>query len=1095
MHPRAYSPRISGALFAALGVVSLSADGHAQEEDQAQAPEWSVEVSTGPVRQLSFDATEGTWMSVDVSPDGERVVFDLLGTIYEVSAVGGDAVALTTGRSWNLSPRYSPDGRFVAFSSDRRGSHQIWVFDRESGETRAVSDWAGANVHRPSWSADGDRIYAGVSGDGIPSQLVAFSVAGDGIRESLVTGNGPVNGAQPLPGGRRFLYEHHNRATYPFGFNPYVIPPGGARIESLDEVTGTTEVVVERPGGAFQPALSPGGDFLAYVHRGLEGTVLVLLNMETREERVLLEGLDRDRQDTRSAYGPYPNLAWHPDGSGVVVGYEGGLVSVGIDTGLAWRIPFTAPVRREMSETIRFATELPEDRTLTRTHRWGRRTPQGIIFEALGDIWLHDGAAARNLTRSDAHETSPAVDPVSGAIYYAWWTDEALGSLRRMGVPGAGGAGAASEQVTEVASQYGSVAVSPDGTEVAFVRGTGGLHQGRWLSNQTSFELVLSGPEGERRLTAVDGQPLEYANIAGKIPPSVVFGPEGRVLYFTEFEDGILVLKRIGRDGSGERALHVFPHAVDAVPSPDLDWIALREYHRSFITRFEPADTVVTISPYDGQGRSYRVDPEDGGYLVWSDGETLAWTRGTGFYEKTVDEIVTGAEGEGGVFDAAAWATGRVPGSTARRTELAIEYEVARPDGMVALTGARVVTMDPDRTVLENATVLIDGARIAAIGPDVAIPAGARVFNVRGTTVIPGLVDAHAHPLIDHSALHVTEQAPGYLHGPIAYGVTTMIEVYGNEYRDGWMTDMIQAGRMTGPRFLTTGSVIYGRRHGGRLRMFRPIETLDDAREQLRWNRDHGAIAVKDYAQATRKRRHLVATAARELGLNVLSESSADPQMNLTQIMDGVTGIEHSMGLAPFYNDVVRFWRGTEAGMTPTLLVVYNGPYGEGWFHQANKLWEDPKLTNFIDPMSLMRVRRNTHLWPDDMYAWDMARELRKLYNAGTSLQLGAHGQMTGLGTHWELELFAAGGFPPAQILEIATIRGAEQHGLDGQIGSLEVGKLADLVVLDGNPLIDIRNVAAIRYVMKGGMLYSGDDAARVWPNPRPAPRPYFVRE
>ena len=1095
------SRRVGSALSAAAMALPL-----AFAPAAAQQPAWTVEAHTGPVRELAFEATEGTWMSVDVSPDGGHIVFDLLGTIYEMPILGGDAIALTSGRSWNLSPRYSPDGQRIAFSSDRTGSHQVWVLDRESGAVRQVSDWPDANIYRPSWSDDGGRLYAGVSGDGIASQLVAFEVDAGGGRESLITGRGPVNGPQPLPGGGGFLYEHHAEATYPFGFNPYVVPVGGSRIELFDEATGTSEVVVERPGGAFQPTLSPSGNALAYVHRGLEGTVLMLLNLETREERVLLTGLDRDRQDTRQGYGPHPNLAWYEDGSGVVLGYEGGLASVDVVTGTVWRIPFSAPVRREMSETIRFPTRLPEDRARTRTHRWGRRVAGGVISEALGDLWLHGEAGASNLTRSDAHETSPVVDPESGAIYFASWTDEALGSVRRMD-PAGGGSGDDAPQLTAVASQYGSLALSPDGTELAFVRGTGALHRGRWLSNQTQFELVLRGPDGERRLTGVEGQPLEYANIAGKIPPAVVFGPGGDVVHFTEFEDGVLVLKRIGTDGSGERTLFVFPHAVDAVPSPDLEWMAVREYHRSFIVPFEPADEPVTASPYEGRGRAYRVDPEDGGYMVWSeDGETLGWTRGTGFYEKTVDEIVAGAGRDWGVAGAAAdagvagagpaeWAGARVPGSTARRTELAIEYEVDRLAGVVALTNARVITMDTARTVMDGATVVVDGGRIAAVGPDVEVPRGARVFDVRGSTIIPGLIDAHGHPHIDHSSLHVIEQAPAYLRGPVAYGVTTMIEVYGNEYRDGWLTDMIRSGRMTGPRFLTTGSVIYGRRYGGRLRMFRPIETLDDAREQLRWNRDHGAIAVKDYSQATRKRRHLVATAARELGLNVLSESSADPQMNLTQILDGVTGIEHSMGLAPFQDDIVRFWTGTDAGMTPTLLVVYNGPFGEGWFHQADKLWEDPKLTNFIDPMSLMRVRRNTHLWPDDMYAWEMARELRKLYNAGTSLQLGAHGQMMGLGTHWELELFAGGDFPPSQILEIATIRGAEQHGLDDQIGSVEVGKLADLVVLDDNPLEDIGNVARIRYVMKGGVLYGGEDASRVWPNPRPTARPYFMRE
>jgi len=299
------------------------------------------------------------------------------------------------------------------------------------------------------------------------------------------------------------------------------------------------------------------------------------------------------------------------------------------------------------------------------------------------------------------------------------------------------------------------------------------------------------------------------------------------------------------------------------------------------------------------------------------------------------------------------------------------------------------------------------------------------------------------------------------------------------------------AGKLTGPRLFTTGSPIYGNR-AGRVRMYRPFDTLAGAREQLRWNQDHGAIAVKDYAQSTRKRRHLTMMAARELGLNVLSESSGNPQMNLTQIMDGVTGIEHSMGLATFYEDMVRFWGASRAGMTPTLIVQYGGRMGEGWMHQRDKLWEDKKLTQFITPQHLMRLRRTTHMWPEDYFARTMASSLRKLYAAGTSLQLGAHGQLLGLDTHWELEILVDGGFSPHQALEIATIKGATHLGLAQSLGSLEPGKLADLVVLRENPLDNIRHTTSIRYVMKHGVVYSGDDASRVFPSPRPAGTMYF---
>ena len=1054
----------------------------------AQQASWSVEEHTGPTRTLSFSASEGTWVSVDVSPDGSTIVFDLLGTIYEMPYGGGRAEALTSGRSWNLSPRYSPDGSRIAFSSDRSGTHDIWVLSRETGELTNLSDASDQNVHRPTWSADGLRIHASISGDGVRPQLVAYEL--EGPRQTIVTGAGVLNGALPFGDDGSLIFEHQTAATYPFGFNPYVIPAGGARIELLREGASEPVIHIARPGGAFQPTPSPDGRWLAYLNRNLQGTALVLQDVESRAERVLVQGLDRDRQDSRSAYGPHPNIAWHPDGEEIVVAWGGHIRAVEASSGDVREIPFEAPVHREMSRTIRFAKELPETRATTRTHRWGVRTSEGVVSEALGDLWLHTPAGPVNLTDSEALETSPAVDPSTGDLYFASWTDRELGQVMRMR------SGGEPEALTSVASQYGALSLSADGRSLAYVRGTGGLHRGTWLSNQTGFELVIRTPEGgEHRITDIEGQGLEYANIAGKIPPSVRFGPDGRTLYFTEFVDEILALKQIGTDGSSERVLYRFPHAVDASLSPDLRWIALREYHRSYLVPFQDTGSPQVVSPYDGMGTAYRVDTEDGGYQTWSsDGRTLSWTRGTGFYEKDVEDIVAEGRAPSSATAAGDWSGERVPGSTARRTELSIEYDVARPQGPVALTNARVVTMNASRDVVTDATILVEGGRIRSVGQDVEIPEGARVFDLSGTTVIPGLIDAHAHPHIEHSALHVVEQSPPYLRGPLAYGVTTMLEVYGNEYRDGWLSDMLQSGRMVGPRFLTTGSVIYGRRRGGRLRMYRPIHTLDDAREQLRWNRDHGAVAVKDYAQATRKRRHLVATAARELGLDVLSESSSDPQMNLTQILDGVTAIEHSMGLTPFYDDVVGFWRGTEASMTPTLLVVYNGAMGEGWFHQSDKLWEDPKLTRFIDPMSLMRVRRPTYLWPDDMYAWEMASSLRRLYDAGTSLQIGAHGQMVGLGTHWELELFARGGFSPEQVLEIATLRGAEKLGLSDQLGSLEAGKLADLVVLTADPLMDVGNLAQIRYVMKNGWMYSGDDGASVWPEPREAPAPYFVR-
>ncbi len=1069
--------------------LAVAASGSATPLPAEQAAQWSVETPTGPTKDLAFEATEGTWMSVSISPDGRWLAFDLLGHIYEMPMEGGVARPLTSGRSWNLFPRYSPDGRQVAFSSDRAGNHDVWVMDRKGGAVRNLSA-SPRNTFRPTWSPDGRRIYASTTGDEDETsvELVAFNLVGG--RQTLVQGGNKVGGAVPEPAGTGIFFERHGDPVYAAASGSRNVVSSGARIERYDQATGEVSVHIERPGGAFAPALSPDGRQLAYVNRSIDETILIVQDLATKKERVLFRGLDRDRQSSFwTPQGTYPAMSWHPDGRRLVLGIGGQLSSVDVARGKATRIPFRAPVQRQLSRTMRFPTVEREGRATTRSHRWGSRTPKGILFEALGDLWIQDDKGARrNLTRSAAHETSPVYHPRSGALYYASWTDDTLGAVYRSSQAGR------TERLTSVRSQYGSLAVSPDGAQVAYVRGSGGLERGLLLHDEGTFDLVVRAQSGaERWVTAISGPPPVASS--GKLPPVVMFGPTNDALTFTEFQQDGLVVKRIGTDGAGEKVLFRFPNALSAVPSPDFSWIAFREYQRTFITPFAYAGQTITISAFEKQGFCARVDPEDGGYVDWSpDGRAVSWTRGTGFYEKRVDQILAEAAAPRPPKPAAgaSWTGARVPGSTARRTELAIELDIDSPKGAVALSGARVVTMNPKRHVLEKATVLIQGSRIAAVGEGVAIPAGAKVFDLTGHTIIPGLVDVHAHPRIGHSALHVIEQRPWSLSAPLAYGVTTLFEVYGSEYRDAWVSDMLRTGRMTGPRLFTTGSPIFGRRKW-RPRIYRPIETLDDAREQLRWNKDHGATAIKDYAQYTRKRRHLVATAARELGLNVVSETDTDPQMNFTQLMDGVTGLEHSMGLAPFYSDVVRFFGATDAGMTPTLVVVYNGYPGEGWYHQASKLWEDPKLTRFIPPGQLMQARNRPHLWPEDMYAWQMAAAIRKLYTNGTSIQLGGHGQMAGIDAHWELDLLVKGGFTPAQALEIGTIKGAAHHGLDGQIGSLETGKLADLVILTANPLEDIGNAQKIHQVMKHGILYAGADAARVWPDPRPAGKRYFT--
>ena len=1021
-----------------LGLALLSSAGLVAQD----AEPWSIETSRAPsTRSLSFTATEGTWISVDVSPDGSRIAFDLLGHIYEMPFDGGEATPLTSGRSWNMFPRYSPDGRRLAFTSDRSGSEDIWVLHLETDSLENVSRMEGPVV-QGTWSSDGKALYGTAQDQEAGTTGYRFNLFG--TRQELVK-TGPF---QPLT----HFAEHTGRNVLFYEHLDQQLPGSGARIKVYDLESGETDVFLQRPGGAFNPTLAPGGRWLAYGHRDDLETVLIVRNLETREERVVARGLDRDHQE----YGPYyygvaPNVAWRPDGREVVFPHRGQIHAVDIESGAMRNIPFRAPVQRELDETIRFPVEVPSSgNAQTWANRWPQRTEQGVVFEALGDIFLASGAEVTNLTTSPAHESSPVMHEATSTLYYASWTDADLGAIYRR--PLAGGA--------------------PDGESIAFVRDRGAILNGAPIDGQAEFELVLLDAEGtEHHVTDVSGT----GNFSSRMPLSITFAPDGDALYYTEFLDDTLTLRRIRPDGYDKRTLVRFPHAVSAVLSPDLEWIAFREYHQSFVTPFEFAGQVQAVSALDGQGFTKRVDTRDGVYMRWSaDGRTLSWTRAGAFVEKSVDAILAEAD-------------------DVTTTPIAVTYDIAAPSTIVAFTGVRVITMNADREVIENATIVVRGNRIDAVGTDLSIPAEARVFDLSGHTVMPGMIDAHGHYGSQISQSNVIEQRVPGLAGALAHGVTTLYELYDTGEKGGWLRDMQQAGRITGSRLFTVGSPMYGLRFF-RPKLYRPLQTYESALEQVRYNKEYGATSLKDYVNFTRQVRHQLAAAARELEINLIAETAGNAPMNFTQIVDGLGGLEHSMGLTPLYDDVVELFRASEIGVTPTLLVVYNGPAGQSYFNQSERLWENEKLLRFTQRDQLIGFRRVTHFWDDDLYAPEMAGNMKRLFDAGVLVNMGGHGQMYGLDAHWELELFVQGGFSPLDAIQTATINSARYHGLDRDLGSLEPGKLADMVVMQDNPLEDIRNSQSIVLVVQNGVVYDGSDAARVYPDPAPATPMYFHR-
>ena len=1033
-----------------LTACCLSAYAAEGEEEAA----WDVNAIPGDARTIDIDTTRGTWMSLDVSPDGERIVFDLLGDIYVIPAAGGDAEALHSGLSWSMQPRFSPDGEHIAFTSDAGGADNIWIMNADGSEPRQLTKEDFRLLNNPAWSPDGRYVAARKHFTTTRSlgtgEIWLYHVdGGDGIQviERPNEEHQKELGEPVFSPDGRYLYfavDSTPGSTFQYAqdSNAQVY-----EIRRHDLETGRTESFVTGPGGAVRPQPSPDGRWLAFVRR-LEGrSALYLKDLRSGAETPIYPGLDYDLQEVWGVHGLYPNFDWTPDSRGIVFWSGGAIRRIDVGTQAVAEIPFRVRGTRTVYDPPRSETEVAPASFETKMVRHAAVSPDGtrIVFESLGRLYvkaLPDGEA-RALARDagDRFEFFPSWSRDGSRIVFVTWSDSELANVHVVRA-----SGGRSTRITGHPGHYLSPRFSPDGEHVVYEATDGGyLTSPEWSMETGVFIVPARGGEA-RRITDSGSNPH--------------FGASGERLYVNRRENGKLALVSIDLNGEAARthAAGEYVRRIDV--APDDAHFAFRENYHIYALPLPPGGKPLELGTGVSSIAMTRASGDGGNYPHFSgDGRTLHWSLGPTTYSAAVEDLFAQADedGEGGYE----------PPTDGISLAMTVAADV--PDAQVALVGGRIVTMaDESGGVIENGVVLTDGNRIVAVGPrdGIEIPGGAAVVDVSGRTVIPGLIDAHAH---GSQGAEIIPQQNWLAYATLALGVTTVHDPSNDATEVFAASEMQRAGRILAPRIFSTGDIVYGARSA----WFAKIEDLDDAREHVRRLKAQGAISVKNYNQPRRNQRQQVAVAAREEGMLVVAEGGSLFHMDLSMVADGNSAIEHNLPQSMLYDDVLQFWGQTQVAYTPTLVVVYGGIRGEDYWYQHSEVWKHPILSNFVPPSVLRPRSIRRQMAPDSEYYHPRPAETAKLLaERGVMVSIGAHGQREGLASHWEMWNFAMGGMTPVQVLRTATTAPAAALGFADDLGTLEAGKLADLVVIDGDILADIRQSDRVELVMLNGRLF-----------------------
>jgi imidazolonepropionase-like amidohydrolase/Tol biopolymer transport system component len=1024
---------------------------------------WDVNNPEGPYKSFSFSVDEGTWMNVDVSPDGKLLAFDLLGDIYTMSIEGGQATCIRSGLAMEVQPRFSPDGEQLLFTSDAGGGDNIWRMNIDGTNAKQITKENFRLLNNGVWCPDGEYIIARkhfTSGRSLGAgELWIYHMSGgDGLQLTPRKNDQQDLNEPSCSADGRYVY--YSEDMYPGGFFQYNKDPNNQIfvIKRFDRQKGISEQITGGPGGAFRPQISHDGKTLAFLKRVRTKTVLYLRNMSTGEEWPIYDQLSKDQQEAWTTFGVYTGFAWMPGDQSIVIWSQGKLHQIDINNiNQSKVIPFHCDVKNKIADAVRFQQDINQDAFSAHVIRNATTSPDGkfVVFNAVGYLWqkrLPNGKPER-LTKGTDFEFEPSFSADGNTLVYISWNDTATGAIYKLDLR----IDAAPQKLTTLKGIYRNPSFSPDGKTIVFEKEDGNEIMGySYTVNPGIYTMSSSG--GETTKVSDNGS-------------SPTFNHTGDRIYVQSGNN----FSSYKLDGSDERTLFKSTYGSRYTVSPDGKWVGFVDLHQVYIGAFPAIGKTIDMTAGTSSLPVKKVSKDAGINLHWSaDSKVLHYTMGDQYYSIKLDDR----------FEFVAGKADSLFKEPERGISMNLSLQTDKPEGFLALTNARIITMNGNE-IIEDGEIIIEGNKIFAIGKasDMTSPPNTKVIDCKGKTIMPGFIDAHAHA--NHFRYGITAQKHWPYYANLAYGVTTMHDPSANSEMVFAQSELVKAGLMVGPRVYSTGTILYGA--DGDFKAV--INSLDDARSSLRRTSAYGAWSVKSYNQPRREQNQQILQAAREQKIEVVPEGGSFFYHNLGMIFDGHTTIEHNLPVATLYNDVINLCKQSKTAITPTLIVCYGAPNGEYYWYQHTNVWEKERLLRFT-PRGIIDSRsRFRTMLPEEEYENGhilVSKSLKKLNDVGTLINMGAHGQIQGIGAHWELWMMQQGGMTNFEALKTATINPAISLGLDKSIGSLEEGKLADLIVLDANPLDNIRNTETIRYTMVNGRLYDAETMNEIGNNPKP---------